>query len=216
MQTKRFFAEQILRELQDDHRNIDFKIDEREVFLRLDAVVNELATQNYFDNWKLTGQGVDEQFITTWEPVVVVDDDEPEGMPSELTLPASYAALPRNRGIDEIYPLKFNKENQSAVIVMSHADYRMYANNPARGMEGRLFGYLSGNKLIFGTCDVARKYGKNFGVRLVVRDSSQIGNDESYPIPADKQQSVVDACVQWFRDRRKQPTDSVRDNKDQM
>jgi len=212
MQTKRFFAEQVLRELQDDYRNMDFKIDEREVFLRLDAVVNDLAKKSYFENWKLTGSTLDEQYITTWEPVVVVD--QPNSNPSYLVLPASYAALPRNRGIDEVYPLKFNTTHQPAVIILSHTDFRQFANNPARDMQGRLYAYVQGNRLYFGTCDVGSKYGKNFGVRLVVRDSSQIADDELYPIPADQQQNVITICVEWFQNRRAQPTDSVRDDKD--
>lgn len=213
MQTKKYFAEQVLLELQNDFRNIDFKIDEREVFLRLDSVVNELARKNYFDNWKLNGAGVDEQFITTWEPVVVTDPDDES--PSYLTLPSSYAALPKNGGIDEVYPLKYTDSSPSAVVILSHSDYRMLSRNPAFGMQGRLSAYVQGKKLIFMQCKVASNFGKNFGVRLVVRDSSLIADNELYPIPSDHQKTVVDQCVQWFRDHRMQPTDSVRDNKDQ-
>lgn len=213
MKTKRYYAERVLLELQNDHRNIDFKIDEREVFLVLDDVVNDLAAKNYFETWKTTGAGIDEQFITTWEPIEVTD--QPDGLPSFLTLPSNYAALPRNRGIDEVYPMRYNTKNQSSVVIMSHNDFRLYKNNPACGMQGRLFGYVQSNKIIFGSCDVGKTYGKEFGVRLVVRDSSQIGENDLYPIPSDKENFVVATAVDWFRSRRAQPTDSVRDNKDQ-
>lgn len=211
MKTKSFYAEQVLIELQDDFRNLDFKIDEREVFLRMDAMVNELAAKNYFENWKLSGASIDEGFITTWEPVAVVDQNN--GLPSYFIFPSNYAALPRNAGINEVYPIKFISENQPPVVIMSHTDYRRYLSNPASKMGGRLAGYPHGGRFYFTTCEVGKNYG-NMGVRLVVRDSSTIGDNDLYPIPADKENEVVATLVQWFRDRRLQPTDSVRDNKD--
>jgi hypothetical protein len=211
MHVKSWYAEQVLIELQDDFRNVDFKIDEREVYLRIDAIVNEMATANYFSNWKLTGAGIDEGFITTWEPVTVVD--QANGLPSYLTLPSNYAALPKNAGIDEIYPIDFKDENQSSCIIMSHSDYRRFLSNPAGKFSGRLAGYPEGNIFKFTTCEVKKKYG-NMGVRLVVKDSSQIGATDIYPIPSDMENKLITTVVEWFRARRLQPTDSVRDNKD--
>lgn len=211
MKTKRQFAEQILNELQDDYRNIDFKIDEREVFLRMDAVVNEMASKNYFENWKMAGATIDEGFITTWEPVTVVDQEN--GNPSYFIFPSNYPALPKNGGIAEIYPLRWVTENQSPVVILSHEDYRRYINNPARSFSGRLAGYPKGSRFYFTKCKVKSEYG-DMGVRLAVRDSSVIGNNEVYPIPSDRENELVATLVEWFRNRRLQPTDSVRDNKD--
>jgi hypothetical protein len=211
--TKRFFAERILMELQNDNRNIDFKINERQVFVVLDETVNELAAASYFENWKLSGAGIDEGFITTFEPVTVID--QANGNLSYFDFPCNYAALPMNRGIDEIYPLKYNTTHQSAVVVLSHSDYRLYQNNPARGFEGRLYGYPKGMRFYFGTCEVTKKYGASFGVRLVVKDSSQIGNDEWYPIPSNVEKLVIDTCIEKLLKRRMAPIDRVRDNVDQ-
>lgn len=213
MKTKKWYTHQIMNELENDKLNFDFKIDEREVFIRVDAIVNELAKNNYLENWKLSGAGIDEGFITTWEPIIVTD--QPNGNPSYLTIPSNYAALPKNRGIDEVYPLRYNTTHQSSVVILSHTDFRLYQNNPAGGMQGRLFGYLKGMQLIFGTCEVGKKYGNNFGVRLVVKDSGQIANDELYPIPADIEQTVIDTAVAWFKKRILTPTDEVRDNKNE-
>lgn len=213
MKSKRQYSDRVMFRLQNDHRNIDWKIDERQVFLMLDEVVNSLAADNYFANWRLTGAGIDEGFITTFEPVTVTDPGN--GLFSYLDIPCNWAGLPKNRGIDGVYPLKYTQQSTQSVIVMSHMEYRQFMNNPARGMEGRLFGFLKGMRLTFGTCDVGVKYGTNFGVRLVVRDSSQIGLDQWYPIPADFEDDLVDRVVEKLIAKRLTPTDSVRDNKDQ-
>ncbi len=212
--SKRWVAQQVITELQNDKPNIDFKIDEREIFNRMDAEVNQMARQSFFDNWKFSGANLDEQFITTWDgenAITIVDP--PNGQPSYLELPASYVDLPRNRGIDEVWPLDYTDYSQS-VVITSHRDIRLYKNNKAGNMQGRLFAYPQGRRLIFSTCNVSKKYCEKFGVRLVIRDSSLIGYDEVYPIPADKMKALITILVVWFRARREQPTDRVRDSND--
>jgi len=208
--TKKWYAEQVLRQLENAPLNIDFKIDEREVFPRLDAVVNSMAKQNFFENWKVFGAEVDEQYITTWPEVVVTDQNN--GRPSFLTLPANYAALPNNKGIDEIWPLKYGEYNQS-VIIMQHRDIRLFQNSMAGNLQLRLGGYPQGRTFFFTDCGVKGKYG-NMGVRLVGISSADIAADAPYPIPADMEQTVIQNVVEWFMDRRAQPTDIVRDGND--
>lgn len=211
MKNKLWFSEQCISELQNDYPNIDSKLDHREVILRIDAVVNELAARNFFDNWKFSGPGVDDQFVTTF-PVTV--QDRTDGKPSFFIFPANYIALPRNEGIVEVYPLKWNDENQSAVAVMSPEDYRKLLSNAAGNMQGRLSGYPKWPNFEFTTCEVAKKYGSSFECRLAIRDSSQIADDAPYGIPADKENLVISTVVAWYRARRAEPTDSTRDNKD--
>ena len=211
MKTKKFFAEQIINELQNDYPNIDLKLDERDVLVRLDAVVNELAQRNFFDNWKYSGPNVDDQFTTTFQVTV---QDRTDGKPSFFVFPTNYIALPRNEGIVEVYPLKWNHEDQSAVAVISGEDYRKLQSNAAGKMQGRLTGYPKWPNFEFTTCEVAKKYGATFECRLAIRDSSQIADDAPYGIPADRENFLISTVVQWYRARRAEPTDSVRDNKD--
>lgn len=211
MRTKLWFAEQVQLALQNDYTNIDTKLDEREVLVRLDATVNELAAKNYFDNWKFGGYGVDDQFNTTFDVTVI---DRENGNPSYFVLPANYAALPRNGGIVEIYPVRWNTVNQASVVIMSPEDFRRYLSNPASNLQGRLGGYPISGNFEFTTCEVKKKYGEAFKCRLVIRDSSQIANDAPYGVPADKENYLISTVVAWYRARREVPTDSVRDNKD--
>jgi hypothetical protein len=211
MKTKRWFAEQVMIELTNDHLNIDNKIDEREVMLRLDATVNELAAKNYFENWKLGGYGVDDQFTTTFDVTVT---DQENSLNSYFAWPANYAALPRNGGIVEIWPKKWSKIDQPSVVIVSHQDYRRYRTNRAGFLEGRLGGFPNWPNFEFMQCEVGKKYGTEFGVTLVIRDSSTIADDAPYGIPADKENFLIATCVEWYRIRKQVPQDSVRDNKD--
>jgi len=213
MKTKQFYAQQVILLLQNDFPNIDTKIDERLVFLSIDEVVNELAKKNYFENWKMgAGAMFDEQFITTWDEIEVID--QPNSLHSYFTFPSNYVGVGMNEGIVDIIPIKYRTSNQSAVIVTSMSDYYRYRSNPAGNMQGRLFGYPKGMKFEFGTCDVKKKYG-NMIVRLAIRDSGMIPYDQPYPIPADKEGEVIMTALAVYRDRRKEPADTIRDNKDQ-
>lgn len=215
MKTKKWFAEQVKLALTNEWPNIDDKLDEREVLLRLDATVNELAAKNYFENWKISGAKVDEQFITTFEDVEVVDQEN--GKPSYFVFPANYAGLPKNAGIVQVYPMRWLSVFEPPVSIISHEEYRRFLSNPAANMQGRLCGYpKNGSRYFYFTsCDVGKKYGP-MGMSLVIRDSSQIADDAPYGIPADKENFLIATVVAWYRARREVPSDSVRDNKDQV
>lgn len=209
---KRSFAQQILNELSKERLNIDFRIDEREVFLRMDAIVNEMGRVSYLQNWKLSSAYLDEQFVTTWDGDNALTVVDVEDQPSYFTLPASYSDLPRNSGIQEIWPLEYSEFNQS-VVIMSHGDLRMFQNTKAANMQGRLFGYPKGELFVFGETEVAAKFGEKFGVRLAIRDSSMISLTAPYPVPADKHQELITRCVDWFRKRLMVGSDDIRDGK---
>lgn len=212
--TKRYYAQRVILGLQNDYPNIDFKIQEREVFPVIDDIVNRQAETDYFSNWQLTHQGIDEGYITTWEEIEVTDQENE--LPSFFTFPANYAALPNNRGIDEIWPLKFQMANKDhSVAIMTHSDYRRYKNMYAGHLEGRLGGYPQGSKFYFTTCGVKKKYG-NMGLRLVVRSSADIAIDAPYPIPSNRVEEVIRKSIEYFIMKRLEPTDQVRDKKDSV
>jgi hypothetical protein len=215
MRTKRSYAQEIIEALQNAHRNIDYKTpDERVVFLRMDAIVNELAANSFFANWAMAGSSMDEHYLTRWDgdnAITVIDQED--GLPSYFDFPAEYVDLPRHRGIDEIYPLEQGDYDQS-VIIRSHRSVRAYKNNKAGNMQGRLSGYPKGNRFEFCEAEVTKKYGEKFGLSLVIRDSSLISVTAPYPIPADKVRFVIDKAVEYFKDKRAMPDDKIRDNND--
>lgn len=211
MKTKLWFAEQIMIALQNDYQNIDTKLDERDVLLRIDSVVNDMAKKGYLENWKMGYGMFDEQYITTWPDVTVIDQEG--SLPSYLELPSNYVAIPNNGGIVDVVPVKWRTATQPSVVITTFSDYRKYQSNPAGNMQGRLTAYPQGQRLYFTTCDVKKVYG-NMIVRLAIRDSSMIGNDDPYPVPADKEGEIIVAVTAWYRARREVPTDTIRDNID--
>jgi hypothetical protein len=211
MPSKINIAQDILNQLSNDKLNIDFRIDEREVFLKMDEVVNNMARKSFLENWQLSSAYLDELFISTWDGDNAIDVVDAEDQPSHLVLPAHWVDLPRNAGIQEIYPLERGEYMQSVVII-SHGDLRMYQNNPAGNMQGRLFGYPKGNLFIFGEENVGGKFGEKFGVRLAVRDSSFIAANAPYPVPSDKLLELKTRLVIWFRERLAIGSDKVRDS----
>jgi hypothetical protein len=212
VKNKLWFSEQVLTELQSGLRNRDEKIDIREVIIRLDSMVNELARKSYFENWKAGLPGLSEHFITTWDDVDVID--QANGNLSYLTIPASYIDLPGQGGIIEIYPKKYYLTGgNNSVIIMTHEQWRQYNSTMAASMQGRLSGWPQGDKFYFSKSQVSKQYG-NMGVRLAIRDSQFLSDTDVYPIPADKEQEVIEQLVIWFRTRRGVPTDTIRDGND--
>lgn len=202
--TKEYYAESVLRELSADPLTRDFKISPREVYRRLDTIVNDLAKNSYFENWKSGYRGLSEMFMTTWDSVEVTDFED--SLPSTLNIPATYSDIGRNEGI-QLIPL----ENADVTVTITTImEMRQFRNTPAGDLQGGLAAYPIGNRMVFNRTKVKAKYG-NMMVRLAVRDSSAIGDNQPYPIPADKEGLVIKAAVEWFRDRLRQGIDPVRD-----
>jgi len=212
IKTKLYYAQRVILGLQDDYPNLDFKIQEREVFPVVDDIVNRMAEADYFDNWKFTGQHVAEHFVTTWPEVVVTDQDNE--LPSYFDFPSNYVELPKNRGIDEIWPLKFRQNSDDhSVIIMTHQEYRRFKSQQAGGLQGRLGGYPQGTRFYFTSCGVKKKYG-NVGLRLVIRSAADITDTAAYPVPANKEGEVIALAIKYFVMKRTGQTDQVRDAKD--
>jgi hypothetical protein len=213
MKTKKYYAEEVLSALINGFPDIDWKLDFRDIYATMDAVVNKMAKDGFFFNWKWGVAGVSEGFITTWENLEVTDPSDK--LNSYFTLPLNYADLPMERGIDEIWPMKYQIEGKNhSVVILNHRDVRLLENNMAGSMQGRLSGFPKGSIFEFTSCGVKKKYG-NMGLRLAVRDSSLISADAAYPIPADKELEMIKLCVDWFREKRAIPPNKVRDKQDQ-
>lgn len=208
-QTKALFAEQILRDLSADPLTSDFKIFPREVYLRMDAIVNDMAVKQQLNNWAANYGGTSEMYLTTWglnDDAITVIDPENEGA-SYFDLPVSYSDLPRNGGINQIIPMA---NADITVIITTLREYRMYKNTPAGGMQGKLAAYPIANRMFFNQSAVKANFG-NMMLRLMVRDSSVIDDDAVYPIPADKVDFLIKSCVAYYRDRIANGADIVRD-----
>lgn len=214
IRSKKYYAERVLTDLQDAFRNADFKIQPREVYLVLDDIVNSLAKDDYFNNWKIVGgPQLDEQFITTWDGANALTVVDPENQPSYIVIPAHYVALPMNDGILEVWPMNYAF---GAVRKRLHSDIRRTRRLMSGNMQQELGGCPVGANYVFDQIDVGATYGTKFGIRLAIRDSSAISETAPYPIPADLEEQVIARAVMRFKERRMSPTDTVRDKNDAL
>lgn len=216
MKTRLWFAEQILLNLQDSNRNRDEKIDVREIYPIMDNQVNALVKQGFFENWKLGFGGIDDLYTTTFE--WITPTDPANSGPSYFSLPVtSYTTLPKNQGIQDIYFQNdfssVKKKYFAPVLIISFKDLSAYRSNMASGLQGRISCYIKNGIVYFDRGNINKVYG-NIGLRLAVRDSSQILDNGPYAVPAEHEGTVINNCVAFFRARRQQPTDLIRDSND--
>jgi hypothetical protein len=210
IQTKKKVADRVISKLQDAYPNIDFRaIQIREVFLVVDDIVNRKARENYLQNWKMGFAGVDEAFITTWDAVSVVDV---EGQQSYIELPATPVALPMGDGV-EVCPVNFEF---GAVRQRKHSDVRRTRTLMSGNMQHQLGGYREGTRFVFDQVNVGKNFSQTMKVRMPIKDSTAISETGSYPIAADLMEEIIDTAVQYFYEKRENPTDVVRDGNDAL
>lgn len=212
--TKRYYYDRVILGIQDSPGfNIDWKVQPREVFLIVDDIVNSLAKQNFLDNWKVSGDGVDEQFVTEWSGSSGITVVDPTDQPSYLTLPANYAALPNLAGIREIWPENYE---YGFVKIVPHEDIRRTRNLMSGNFQGELAGYPRGNLFVFNQVNVGKNFSTTFGVRLVIKDSTMITETEPYPVPADLEEEIIRRAIEFVLKKRLSPTDLIRDRNDAL
>lgn len=214
LRTKLYYGEQVLLELSSQLRNRDEKIELREAIIRIDAIVNQFARDGILLNWKMGyTNSIGDQFVTTWEFLTVTDPAN--GEPSYVALPSHYVELPDNRGIDQVYFQNsfsaVKKKYFDPIIIRSYKAFATYRNNRAGRMEGRISCAPKNGNLVFDRGNINATYGP-IGLRMVVRDSSEIADDAPYPIAADQEQLIISTCVDWFRARQSQRPDLIRDD----
>jgi len=214
--TKLWYGEQVLNQLTDSNRNRDEKIDLREIYIQLDNAVNSLAKTNHLENWIKYGNGqVDEGWKTVFGPITITDPINYG--PSYFQIPANYVGLRRNEGISEVYftndPTAVTQKYYDPIHVISQRDSIVYRNNMAGQLAGRLSVFPLNGNLVFNQPNVGAVFG-TVNVSLVIKDSTQILETAPYPVPAEYEDIIIKQTVAYFRERRQQPTDLVRDMND--
>lgn len=214
VKSKLYFSELCLKELNSQFRNRDEKIDQREVIIRIDQIVNAGAKAGIFESWNMGERAIDDQFTTTWDgrlnSWLAITDVSDTGE-SYFTIPSNYVVLPKNGGIVQVY---LEKNYFDPVAILSPAEASTIRNTLAGNLEGRIGVYPRGGRMYFiGRQNVGSKYG-GAGLQLVIRDASAIADDAPYPIDAAQEHLVIEQTVKWFRDRKNQGADTVRESVD--
>lgn len=214
LRTRVYYAEQVLNQMKLPLQNRDDKIDIREVYVQLDNWLNERAKMGFFENMKLRSTSmVDEQFITTFEELVITDP--PAKKPSYITLPANYANLLDNQGIQDVFFMNNTSKKKyfDSVLITSYRDISGMRHSMAHNNEGRLSVAPYNGTLLFNIGNVGATYG-NGGCRLVIKSAFDISDSAPFPIPADEGMQMVDDCVEYFLGRSNTSASNIRDNND--
>lgn len=206
----------VLSELRAQFIGRDLQIDQREVILKIDELVNERAKAGFLENWKLNlSTAMGEQFITRFEWLTITDPANK--MPSYVTIPAHYADLPNNEGIENVYFKNDftvpKKKYFDPIIINSYKDVAMNRNTVGEYLEDRISCHPKGGVLEFDRGNVGATYG-DLGMSLVVRDSGAISDDAPYPISSDIENYVISSAIQFYRQRLVFPQDEIKDGSD--
>lgn len=214
LRTRVYYAEQVFNQLQNAYPNRDWKIDLRDIYPALDNWINTKAKDGLLESMATNfGANVDEQFITTFDNITITD---PAGkQPSYFQLPANYVALPNNMGIQDIYFMNnsIKRKYFDPVYITSFKAQSEYRYSMAHDNQGRLEAYPMNGNMIFNKGDIGATYGP-CGCRLVIKSAFDINNTAAYPVGADLAQQMIMDVTDWFVNRRKQPTERIRDNND--
>jgi hypothetical protein len=212
IQTKKKIADRVISRLQNAYPNIDFRaIRMPYVYVIVDDIINSLARQNYFQNWKLTMAGLDECFITTWEGDAGIDVVDPEEDQSYIELPATPVALPMNNGVQEVWPQNFE---YGSVRLRQHSEIRRTRNLMSGNMQGELGGCLVGTKFKFDQTDVGKNFSQKMNLRLAVKDSTAIAENAPFPVAADLLEEIIERAYIYLSGKREELTDTIRDSND--
>ncbi len=214
LRTRVYYAEQVINQLQNAYPNRDWKIDLRDVYPALDNWINAKAKDNLLESMQMNiGMQVDEQFITTFENLTITD---PAGkQPSFVPLPANYAALPNNMGIQDVFFMNNSAKKKyfDPIYISSYKGRSEDRYSMAYDNQGRLEVFIQNGNLVFSQGNVGATYG-TCGIRQVIKSAFDINNTAPYPIPADLAEQMISDIADWFMNRREQQPDVIRDNND--
>ncbi|HAD96401.1 MAG TPA: hypothetical protein DCG19_03285 [Cryomorphaceae bacterium] len=204
MTTKGKLAEQILRLLKGGDLGAEIETDEREIFLLIGQVINQLIKAERFLNLNENDRHTSPTFIASYEDVPLA----PYQRVCKLTLPAYPVSLPRNMGVWRIAPMTdFN----NPFIPMQSGQYAMFQGHVAGILQSKTGYEVQGREVIF-TRDLISLGTTEVFVQLIILDIDQYDEFEPLPINTDQEMQVIQQVVQILAPRPE--SDKVVDNKD--
>jgi hypothetical protein len=203
--TKHQIAEQALRMLSGGDVSKDSEITIREMMLAVSQARDFVIRQEL---WQLIAMGdvdVVGEYICSYEDEPVLFDDKRDMFYSEI--PAEYINLPRNMGV---YQISLMKDQFNAFVPVSSSFLSMHRGMASQNLNGQK-GYLVEKGRVYYTGLEASDDIEKVLIKLVAA-SSEIEEDDIFPIPADKEMEVIKMAVQMYSTQLQIPNDQVNDN----
>lgn len=207
MITKSLLAEQVLRILSGGDISRDSSVTYQEVILAINQMRDKLVRE---DVWARRAAGDDDingEYLSRY--CVDVECDSKTGQYFS-TLPVRPINLHRDKGV---YKVSYVKDPSTAFVPSTATAAGLYKGLEAETMNGRKSYYLEADKIFYENVtgeDLLKQV-----LVVMVASSSEIGEDDEFPIPADKEADVIQYVVQLYSTQKQRPEDNINDNVDQ-
>jgi cellobiose-specific phosphotransferase system component IIB len=196
--TKKQIAEQVLRNLSGGDPSAGSRVHILELYKAIEQSVNRLIKAQHFKETFASGETIPEgAVLATYENVSVTQWKDV----SKSTLPAMPVALPKGMGVFEI-SLQDDAFGAEFIPIQPGQFTMALAQRLMSELLGQTGYELIGPEVIY-TKDLTALDITQVRMRLVVLDASQYGEYDLLPIPADMEASVIEECVNLYR----QPTE---------
>ncbi len=199
---------QILNDLYPEGQSTDDKIDARDVRPILDQKANYLAKACWFANMEFGFKEVDSAYQATFTNIPVqLDQDMNEYY---LELPAAPIALPNDRGISAIAPMKQRQNLVKLVPQNFAANYKNLHAGKAIFGKGNTVGFVEKQPNGKTHIRFAEKptWAKAF-VRMGIVDTSALDDNADYPVAADRLGELITSVVNDLKPRLGMPVDKA-------
>jgi len=204
--TKYQLAEQALRILSGGDVSKDSETDIRELMIAVSQARDKIVRMELFQMIAAGEYDINSEYLVTYESVAVSKD-----MAKNLfysILPAKVITLPKGMGV---YQISLMQDQYNAFAPLPANFMSMYRNLPSQGLEGR-FGYWQEGARVYYT-GVDSVETPTVLMKLVPA-SNEVGEDDVFPIPPDKEYDVVSMAIQMYATQKGIRNDQINDNVD--
>lgn len=199
--TKRIISDQVLFRLNGGWPSISFKIQKEDIWKATEQKVNTIFKTEQFSINLPSGETIpDGLMVATYEDVSV---ERSGAGRSKSTLPVIPISLPKNAGIQMIYPIinttdSGDKTYGNPLIPLVQGQQELLQTDSLlNDLLGR-FGYTPNGATIFYTKDLTTFGISKVDMKLVVFDISSTTEDDVLPIPKDYEERIVNELVEQF------------------
>ena len=204
--TRRYFIEQVLRQVYGGQPNDDAAITEGLVNSYLNEAIGFVARKNYTDNYTLDGVAyLNNSFYTTYKNLDITQE---ENYLFKFTLPQLPVGVGRNEGVASVQ-LKDGQDSSKEVVILSMNEVSYLTS--ARPIQNRIVGWNEGD--VFYLKSTIPLYDYTAKVRVVSGgDSADL--DSKINVPDDYIPQIREYVVKQLIFERGQKKDAANDGTD--
>lgn len=207
MTTKFQLAEQILRVLNGGDVSRDSSITYQEVALAVSQARDKFVREDIWARKAVGDDSINAEYLSRYCLDLECDLKTDEYY---VTLPARPINLERNKGV---YRVSYIGDQSNSFVPGSTGALSLYTGLDAEVPSGRKVYYVEEDKIYF--TGVKKKDGLKQILVVMIASSSEIDDEDPFPVPADKELDIVDFVIRLYAPQKAQPEDVINDNVDQ-